>query len=330
MLERAHPNRKKKPISMKRSLLFIALTLIAAAVTVSAAPVCPSPYQVVGNNCAFTVTAGWGAAGLGAASVLTFYVPPTASGPVTFQLTALNSSLGSAYAGYLGLLGSTSGQPGTGILTLQNAPPLTVSPGRGQLLVIQQVCFDPTCTAAPPAGAVPNMFSMQGVMLSPVSADLDVTPVPQITVQFLNAANQVTAEEAEKWIHGALPVSYVPGINQGATPAGRTAGNLPYDAFTITNASAVPITGTVSIVDLNGNTIVTASIPSIPRSGAVGYLLIGRSPGDTLGLFSSSTVLPADAAGIFHGTLIFAMNGQNVVLAQEYNGPAALNLLVLH
>jgi hypothetical protein len=83
-------------------------------------------------------------------------------------------------------------------------------------------------------------------------------------------------------------------------------------------------------VDVNGSTIATATIPSIPRSGAAGYLLIGQSPTDPLGLFPSSTALPADAAGVFHGTLIVTMNGPCLVLAQEFNGNSMLNLVVIH
>jgi hypothetical protein len=86
--------------------------------------------------------------------------------------------------------------------------------------LITKVCFDPTCTAAAPAGAVANMFSVQLAMLSPISADLDVTPNPQLTIQFLNGS-QVTFEETANARPSGPPVSYLPGINLGATPAGR-------------------------------------------------------------------------------------------------------------
>lgn len=76
--------------------------------------------------------------------------------------------------------------------------------------------------------------------------------------------------------------------------------------------------------------IASATIPQIPIGGAAGYLVIGRTPGDALGLLPSSTVLPAGSDGIFHGTLVVNMNGPNIVLAQEYNGSAMLNLLVTH
>jgi hypothetical protein len=314
----------------------LAITVFAAALPALAAPTCPAPYFVSGNNCAFATNFAWAAAGLGADSIVTFYVPPSASGPVTFQLTALNSSLGSAYTGYLGILTGVPGQPGKfGVVTLSSANPTVVNPGQAWQFLITQVCFDPTCTAGAPAGAVGNMFSAQLVMLSPNSSDLDVTPNPQLTIQFLNGS-QVTFEETSNARPGGPPVSYLPGINLGATPAGRyvytgTAVNLPFDEFSVTNiGNNGPITGSVTIQDNNGNTVATAQIPAIPIAGAAGFLVIGRTAGDPLGLFPSSTVLPAGADGIFHGILIVTMSGRNVVTAQELYGNAMLNLLIFH
>jgi len=313
----------------------LAITVFAAALPALAAPTCPAPYFVSGNNCAFATNFAWAAAGLGADSIVTFYVPPSASGPVTFQVTAFNSSLGSAYTGYLGIKVGAPGQPGSTVVTLSNANPTTVNPGQAVQFLITQVCFDPTCTAVAPAGAVGNMFSAQLVMLSPNSSDLDVTPNPQLTIQFLNGS-QVTFEETSNARPGGPPVSYLPGINLGATPAGRyvytgTAVNLPFDEFSVTNlGNAGPITGSVTIQDNNGNTIATAPIPAIPVGGAAGFLVIGRTPGDSLGLFPSSTVLPAGPDGIFHGILVVTMSGPNVVTAQELYGNAMLNLLVFH
>jgi hypothetical protein len=314
----------------------LATTVFAAALPALAAPTCPAPYVVSGNNCAFATNFAWAAAGLGADSIVTFYVPPSASGPVTFQLTALNSSLGSAYTGYLGILDGVPGEPGKfGVVTLSSAGPTTVNPGQAMQFLITQVCFDPTCTAAAPAGAVANMISAQLVMLSPNSSDLDVTPNPQLTIQFLNGS-PVTFEETSNARPSGPPVSYLPGINMGATPAGRyvttgTAVNLPFDEFSVTNiGNTGPITGSVTIQDNNGNTVATAQIPAIPIAGAAGFLVIGRTPGDPLGLFPSSTVLPAGADGIFHGILVVTMTGRNVVTAQELFGNAMLNLLVFH
>ena len=314
----------------------LAISVFAAALTALAAPNCGPNYLVVGTNCGFATNVAWAAAGLGSDSILTYYVPPGASGPVTFQVTALNSSLGSVYAGYFGIVVSPPGQPDKfDVLTLSDAVGVTVNPGQTFQVAITQVCFDLTCETAAPAGAVPNMFSVQLLMLSPNSSDLDVTPNPQLTIQFLNGS-QVTFEETSNARPGGPPVSYLPGINLGATPAGRyvydgAAVTQPFDEFSVTNESTTgPITGSVTIQDNNGNPIVTAQIPSIPVAGAAGFLVIGRTPGDSLGLFPSSTVLPAGADGIFHGILVVTMNGPNIVTAQELYGNAFLNLLIFH
>jgi hypothetical protein len=156
-----------------------------------------------------------------------------------------------------------------------------------------------------------------------------------LTIQFLNGS-QVTFEETSNAKPSGPPVSYLPGINLGATPAGRyvytgAAVNLPFDEFSVTNiGNTGPITGSVMIQDIDGNPIATAPIPAIPVGGAAGFLVIGRTPGDSLGLFPSSTVLPAGPDGIFHGTLVVTMTGRNVVTAQELYGNAMLNLLVFH
>jgi hypothetical protein len=313
----------------------LAISVFAAALPALAAPTCPAPYVVSGNNCGFVTNLAWAAAGLGAASIVTLYVPPRASGPVTFQTTAFNSSLGSAYTGFFGLKASLPGQPGSTVVTLSNATPNVVSPGQAVQFLITQVCFDPTCAAAPPPGAVANMFSAQLLMLSPNSSDLDITPNPLLTIQFLNGT-QVTVEEiANARATPGRNVSYIPGISLGATPAGRVQNGTfwvqPVDEFSVTNESTTgPITGSVTIQDNNGNSVVTAPIPAIPPGGAAGFLVIGRTPGDSLGLLPSSTVLPAGSDGIFHGTLVVNMSGPNIVTAQELYGNAFLNLLIFH
>jgi hypothetical protein len=125
---------------------------------------------------------------------LTIYVPPNASGPIDFEVTALISSLGSAYTGYFGFKGNQPGNPGSAILTLAdivaggpNSIGL-VDPGQETQFLITQVCWDPTCTSAAPAGAVPNMFSVQFSASSPISSDISLTPNPMLTVQFLNGS----------------------------------------------------------------------------------------------------------------------------------------------
>ena len=206
--------------------------------------------------------------------------------------------------------------------------------------MVKEVCWDPTCTAPAPQGAVPNMFSAQILASSPNPADLMITPNPRLTLQFLNGS-QVNWEGAENTQRANSPVSIIPGINLGATPDARytytgTAVNLPFAVLSVTNLNSPgPITGTVSLQDLKHNTIVKATLPGIPPQGAAGFLVIGRTPGDPLGLFPSNTVLPAGNDGIFHGNLVIQMtgltqNGFNIVRAQEYNGNSMMNLQVIH
>jgi hypothetical protein len=320
---------------MKLRALF-AITVLAAALPALAAPNCGPNYMVVGNNCGFLTNVAWGAAGLGANSILTLYVPPRASGPVTFQLMALNSSLGSAYTGFLGLNGQRPRKWRERDHYCFERRQQAQEPGPDATVLVHASVLGSDLHAVAPAGAVPNMFSAQILMLSPNPADLDITPNPLLTIQFLNG-NQVTFEETgnARGIPG-LNTSYIPGINLGATPAGRYVYNgaavtQPFDEFSITNEStAGPITGSVTIEDNNGNPVVTAPIPAIPPGGAAGFLVIGRTPGDSLGLFPSSTVLPAGPDGVFHGILSVNMSGPNIVTAQELYGNAFLNLLVLH
>jgi hypothetical protein len=322
---------------MKLQLLVV--TLIVSALPAFAAP-CPAPQVPVGPNCVLSTTLGWVIAGLQTDSIVTFYVPPSATGPITFQPTSLNSSLGTTYTGFFGIVTGTPGQPGAfGVTTLANIGSVTVAPGQQQQFLITQVCWDPTCTTAAPAGAVPNMFSIQVDMVSPNPGDISLTPNPQLTVQFLKGA-QVTFEASESALRSNSLFSYIPNVNLGATPAGRyvftgAAVTLPYNTLTLTNINTGPITGTATLQDANGNNIASAPIPAIPANGAAGYLVIGRTPGDPLGLFPSSTVLPAGPDGIFHGMLIIGMSGQTVngqllIIAQEFNGNSMLSLPVFH
>jgi hypothetical protein len=317
----------------------LAIPIFAATLPVFAATSCPGAQILVGNNCTLLTALGWATAGLGTQSVVTLYVPPNASGPVTFQATAFNSSLGSAYTGYFGIVVGIPGQPGTMLLTLADAKPNVVNPGQTIQFLITNICFDPTCTAAAPAGAVPNMFSAQVLISSPNSADINLNDV-QLTVQFVNGS-QVTFQEQETSSRTNSPFSIIPGINLGATPAGRYVYNgaavtLPFDVLSVSNFNnPSPISGSATLQDNNGNTIAMAPIAPIPPGGAAGFLVIGRTPGDPLALFDSSIVLPAGPDGIFHGTLVVGMNGLipaglNVVLAQEFNGNSMLNLFVFH
>ena len=325
---------------MKLRAFFASIVVFAAALPALAATSCPAPQVLVGTNCTLLTGIGWGIAGLGTDSVFTIYVPPSVSGPVNFRVTALSSILGSAYTGYFGLKISDS-EGGPFIVTLADIAEDNIGdvfPGRAEQFSVTQVCWDPTCTAAAPANALlPNMFSMQIVLSSPNPADINPNFV-QLLVRFLNGS-QVTFETQEAAVQANAPYSLIPGINLGATPATRyvmtgTAVNLPYDVISVSNLNNPgPISGTLTIKDLKGNTIVAAPIPAIPPGGAAGYLVIGRTPDDPLGLLPSSTVLPAGSDGIFHGILEVGMNGlipngRTIVLAQEFNGNTMLNLPV--
>lgn len=324
-----------------------AIAIFAAALPALAAPaplVCPAPQVVDGNKCSVTVALGWIAAGQGIDSIFTIYVPPGVSGPVEFEITALSSSLGSAYNGYLGVMFSDPGDPGGMVLTLADVSAGgpdslgEVNPGQLVQFVAKQVCWDPTCTANAPTGAVPNMFSMQFKLSSPNPGDIQMTPNPMLTIRFLSATG-VTFEETENAVRANAPFSIIPGVSLGATPAGRyvytgTAVNQPFDAISISNLNNPnPISGTLTVKDRHGNSVASAPIPSIPSGGAAGYLVIGQFPGDPLGLLPSSTVLPADSDGIFRGSLEVATTGEAlggmcIILAQEYYGNTMLNMLV--
>jgi hypothetical protein len=320
---------------------FLVATVLGAVLSL-AAPNCPPPQVRAGNNCALASSLGWATAGMGTESVITFYVPPSASGAIDFQVTALNSSLGNAYTGYFGFMVDIPGL-GSQVVSfsdISSGDGTLVMPGQAMRFLIRQLCWDPTCAAAAPAGAVPNMFSLQFMALSPNPTDISLTPSPLLTVHFLNGS-QVALGVTERAERANSPYSYIPGINLGATPATRyvytgTEVSQPYDVLSVSNLNnAQPITGTASLQDLNGNTIATAPIPSVAPEGAVGYLLIGRAPGDPFALFPSSIVLPADSDGLFQGILVVTIKGETtdgncIVLAQEFNGTSMLNLPVFH
>lgn len=184
------------------------------------------------------------------------------------------------------------------------------------------------------------MFSMVLTLSTPNTGDLNPNEV-QLTARFLDGSGHVTSQEQEPALHTNSPVSIIPGINLGATPATRYVLNgsavvYPHDVLSISNfGNPNSISGTATLLDGDGNTVAATPIPAIPANGAAGYLVIGRNPGDSLGLFPSSLVLPARSDGVFHGTLVVSMTGltatgMNIVLSQEFNGNSLLNLFVFH
>lgn len=320
---------------MKLRILF-AILILAAAVPVFAAPNCGT-YQVVGSQCATNIVFAWGTAGLGTDSLITIYVPPAVSAPVTYQLTQLNSSIGTSYAGFFGvdiaLLGNAPK-----VVTPATASALTPGPGQGGILHITGVCFDPTCTQAGPAAAVANMFSAQFQVLASSASDLQLLPPALLTVRFLDSNGNVTWEEQETAVSSTpTGTEFVVDVAEGATPATRyvysgSAVTYPFMALSVTNPSAtIALAGTAYLYDTSGNIFAKTAIPAIPPSGAAGYLLIGRTPGDTLGLFPSSTVLPLTAGnttGIYISALAVVFDAPAIFLGQDYDGDAMLNLVV--
>lgn len=314
-----------------RTLVIVAL--LAAALPALAVPVCPAPQVPLDVNCTLTTTLGWAIAGQGTATIITAYLPPSASAPVFVNLKALYSNLGNSYTGFIGMMVNTPGQAGVNVLTAENSVPATLAPGQMFQILVTQVCWDPTCRAVAPAGAVPNMVSVQELLSSTTPADVNLASV-QLTVQFVSG-NQVTFQQTEMSQQPGPNISYIPGINIGSTPAGRyvyngSAVTQPYVVLSVTNAGGSPITGTVTLVDKKGNFVATAGLPTIPVNCAVGYLVVGRFLDDPLGLLPAGIVLPAGSDSIFHGTLIVNMSGPNVTLSQEFNGNSMLNLLVMH
>jgi hypothetical protein len=314
-----------------RTLVIVAL--VAAGLPALAQPVCPAPQVPLNVNCTLTTTLGWAIAGQGTATIITAYLPPSASAPVIVNLKALYSNLGNSYTGYLGIMTSVPGQAGVNVLTAENSIPTILLPGHTFQILATRVCWDPACSAPAPAGAIPNMVSVQELLSSTVPADVNLASV-QLTVQFVSG-NQVTFQQTEMSQQPGPNISYIPAVNIGSTPAGRyvyngSAVTQPYVVLSVTNAGSSPISGTVTLVDKKGAFVGTAAIPTIPVNGAVGYLIVGRFLDDPLGLLPAGIVLPAGSDSIFHGTLIVNMSGPNVTLSQEFNGNSMLNLLVMH
>ena len=317
-------------------------TFLAVICAISALPAfgasCEN-YTPVGNNCVRTVALGWGVGGGGAQSVITLLSSTSASAPVTFAISKLNSSRGATYSGYFGITAGVNGaEPNT--VTASSFTPVSVAPGLGAQVVVAQTCFDATCTVAIPAAFtgpfLSNMFSVLMTMTAASGADLDATPLPLLTVQFLNTGS-VTFQEQEQAVDAAsVRTTSAATLDEGATPAARyvytgAAVNLPYTAFSVSNPSATAaVTASIAVYDANGNLTAAVTLPAIPPLGALGYLLVGRTPGDTLGLLPSSTTFAAGSDGIFHGTYgVIASSGPVIFLSQEFYGSSMLNAFIV-
>jgi len=301
-------------------------------------------YTPAGQQCSRTVFFGWGTAGMTTQSVISFLSRPAASGPISFQITQVNSSLGSSYSGYFGITISANGAP-PATMTASQIPPVVVQPGALSQVLVTQTCFDVTCTSNPPAAftgpSVPNMFSMQLTITANSGADLDVTPLPLLTIQFLNNG-QVGFQEQEQAIDvTAIGNSARASVNEGAADFGRyfsSGGALiePYTSFSVTNpSSTASLTVTVNLYDFSGDLLASIPLPALPTLAAAGYLLVGRNATDTLGLLPYDTLLPSADGETFHG--VYGVVGTSsgapapvVFLSQEFYGTSMLNAYIIH
>src|SRR5215472_15126655 len=105
------PNAPYRAGGTMKTRILLALTLFAAALPAVAAPSCLGGQTLQGSVCVVPATLGWVVGGPGNVSAVNLYVPPNASGPVDFEVTAVSSSLGSTYTGYFGIVGGQPGQP---------------------------------------------------------------------------------------------------------------------------------------------------------------------------------------------------------------------------
>jgi len=320
---------------------FVAFIVAAfAAMTPAAAANCEN-YAVSGSNCVRTVFLGWGTAGGGTQSVITLLSGLSASAPVTYAITKLSSSKGTSYSGYFGINAGLNGAAPSPV-TASSFASVSVAPGSGAQVAVSQTCFDATCTVAPPAAFtgpyLSNMFSIMLTITASSGADLDVTPLPLLTIQFLNASGLVNFQEQEQAVDvTAVKTASTAIADEGATPASRyvynSAGAVsqPFTVFSVTNPSTTAtVTASISVYGENNNIVATVALPTLAPLGAAGFLLVGRSPGDTLGLLPSSTILPAGPDGIFHGTINVAnASGPIVFLSQEFFGDSMLNAFII-
>lgn len=321
-----------------KAKLFSLVLLVAASVPACAAN-CGS-YTPVTAGCARTVFLGWGAAGFGAQSVITLLTSPSASGPVSYAVTKLSSSKGTSYTGYFGMNASVNGATPAPV-TAATFTAVSIPAGAGGQVTVLQTCFDATCAVAPPAAFtgpyLPNMFSVLMTITGASGSDLDLTPLPLLTIQFLGSNGLVTFQEQEQAVDvAAIKTTSGATLDEGASPTGRyvytgAAVNLPFTSFSVTNPSTTAsVTASIAISDSSGSVIKTVVLPSLPPMGAAGYLLIGRTASDTLGLLPSSTVLPAGADGIFHGTYsVVNSSGPVIFLSQQFYGDSMLNSFIL-
>ncbi len=105
----------------------------------------------------------------------------------------------------------------------------------------------------------------------------------------------------------------------------------PTSAFSVTNpSSTAPLNASIVLYDFAGDLLATVPLPTLAPLAAVGYLLIGRTPGDPIGLIPFETLLPSGTDSIFHGVYGVQADGPVVFLSQEYYGNSMLNAYIVH
>jgi len=184
---------------------------------------------------------------------------------------------------------------------------------------------------------LPNMFSMQMTITGASGSDLDLTPLPLLNVQFLNQGQVSFQEQEEALDVTAIPTSARASVNEGAADFGRYynpggAGlTEPYTSFSVTNPSATAsVSVTVNLYDFSGDVLASIPLPPLPPLSAAGYLLVGQSATDLLGLLPYDTLLPSGADDIFHGVYGVQANGPVIFLSQEFYGTSMLNAFIVH
>jgi hypothetical protein len=268
--------------------------------------------------------------------VIEFISRPQATGSVTFQFNQLSSSLGSSYGGYFGVTMSVAGAPAATFANGQ-IPSVTLQPGNLSQAVVTETCFNSSCNVTPPAGLVVNMFSTQLTIIANSGADLDITPLPLLTIQFLNNSGAVSYQEQEQALDvTAISTSARASVNEGASAEGRYyapngAFAQPFTAFSVTNPSPTStLNASVVLYDFAGDLLATVPLPPLGPLAAAGYLLVERNPGDPLGLLPFDTLLPSGTDSIFHGVYRVQADGPVVFLSQEFYGNSMLNAFIVH
>jgi len=279
--------------------------------------------------CYFDAYYPWFAAGGGWQSLLSFANPPTTGGLVSYQLMQFNPYNGTA-GGPLWVKASVLGNPP---IILQSVS-VTAGAGQGFDVLLLDTCYSVlTCEDDQQVGQPRNPQSgavSVRVRASSVPA-LDAQLVGQLTYLYSPAGAVPTWQTSiPLWRDSELSAEWFTTFTASPTQETRSAPGAVFNAFAIFNASDQAQTISVTISDQSGNQIGTATTPIMPARGTAGFLLIGRVPGDALGLWPATLSLPSNSDGLFHGFLDFkgAAGGNIVAMVNRYIGNSLSNMIV--